>query len=415
MRIRDVFKIAVSGIRAHKSRSALTVLGIVIGVTAVTLVVSIGRGAEGLILNQVASLGSRTIAVVPGKEPKGPTDPAFVETLYGDSLKDREVEALRKKSNVPHAVDVMPMVFGIETVSREGETFRPMVLGASPLVVDIFNVYPEEGNFFTEDDVRSRSAVAVIGKRVKEELFGEKNAIGEKIRIGNNTLRVVGVSPPKGQVLFFNFDETVIVPHSFAQNYIFGIKYFNRIIVQVDEEENIPRTVHDIESTLRGLHGITDPEEDDFFVGTQAGIVSTIESVTRALTLFLASVAAISLLVGGIGIMNIMLVSITERTKEIGLRKAVGATRKNILLQFLFEAVTLTTLGGLIGILVGILFLFGITFAIASFVNADWQFVFPIDAAFVGVIVSIIIGLIFGLYPAAAAAKKDPIQSLQYE
>ncbi len=415
MRIKDVFKIAVLGIRAHKSRSALTVLGIVIGVTAVTLVVSIGRGAENLVLNQVASLGSRTIGIVPGKEPKGPTDPSLVHTLYGDSLKAREVEAIEKKSNVPHAAEVMPIVFGIETVSHKGETFRPMILGGSPLVTNIFDVYPEEGTFFTEDDVKNRAAVAIIGKRVKEELFGEREAVGEKIRIGGSTLKIVGVSPPKGQVLFFNFDETVIIPYTFAQQYIFGIKYFNRVIVQVDSEENIPRTVYDIEITLRALHNITDPENDDFFVSTQAEIAETLKSITGALTLFLASVAAISLIVGGIGIMNIMLVSIAERTKEIGLRKAVGATENNILLQFLFEAVTLTILGGLIGVLIGFLLLFGITFALAELVSAEWKFVFPADAAVVGIIVSLVIGLVFGLFPARAAAKKDPIEALQHE
>ncbi len=415
MRTKDVFKIAVRGIRAHKSRSALTVLGIVIGVTAVVLVVSIGRSAQNMVLGQVASLGSRTIAVVPGREPQGPTDPSLIETLYGDSLKGREVEALEKKSNVPHAAEVMPIVFGIETVSYEGETFRPMVLGASPLITEVFDVYPEGGNFFTDDDVKSRAAVAVIGSRVKEELFGDDEAIGEKIRIGANTLKVVGVLPQKGQVLFFNFDETVVVPHTFAQQYVFGIKYFNRVIIQVDAEENIPQTVSDVEATLRALHGITDPDKDDFFVGSQAEIVATVESVTGALTLFLASVAAISLLVGGIGIMNIMLVSITERTQEIGLRKAIGATRGDILSQFLFEAVALTTLGGLVGILLGILLLFGITFALAGLVSTEWKFAFPIDAAAVGVAVSFAIGLIFGLYPARAAAKKDPIEALQYE
>ena len=415
MRVKDVFKIAVRGIRAHKSRSALTVLGIVIGVTAVVLIVSISRSAQTMILGQVASLGSRVIAVAPGKEPQGPYDPSLIETLYGDSLKAREVEALEKKSNVPHAAEVMPIVFGTDAVSHEGETFRPMILGAAPLIADVFDVYPTAGNFFTDEDVQSRAATAVIGSRVKEELFGDEEAIGEKIRIGANTLKVVGVLPKKGQVLFFNFDETVVIPHTFAQQYIFGVKYFNRIIVQVDAEENIDRTVYDIEATLRGLHNITNPDDDDFFVGTQAEIVATVKSVTGALTLFLASVAAISLLVGGIGIMNIMLVSVAERTQEIGLRKAIGATRRDILSQFLFEAVTLTTFGGLIGILVGILLLFGITFALASFVSAKWQFVFPVDAAVAGVVVSFLVGAVFGLYPARAAARKDPIEALQYE
>ncbi|MFQ5676659.1 MAG: ABC transporter permease, partial [bacterium] len=406
-------KTALEGLKVHKSRSLLTILGIVIGIAAIILVVSIGEGAQQLILSQVESLGSRTIAVVPGREPEGPTDPAVVEALFSDSLKTRELEALKKKSNVPKLEEIMPVVFGVETASFEGETFRPMVMGASELITRIFNIFPEEGAFFTEDDIRGRAAVAVIGTEVKDELFGPSDAIGEKIRVKGVNLRVIGVLPPKGQVLFFNFDEIVLVPYTTAQQYIFGIKHFNRFIIQAETKEDVQRTVSDIEATLRSLHGITDPEKDDFFVGTQEEAADTFETVTNVLTLFLASVAAISLLVGGVGIMNVTLVSVTERTREIGLRKALGATERNILLQFLFEAVALTAAGGVFGVLLGAVLSFAASLALTHIAGLAWSFVFPAVAAVIGIAVAAAVGLVFGLYPAYRASKKSPLEALR--
>jgi len=414
MKLKETFLTATRGLQTHRMRSGLTILGIVIGITAIILVTSIGRGVQDIVISQVASLGSRTIAVVPGKEPTGPADPSVIESFFGDSLKARELEALKKKSNVPHAEEIMPAVFGIETISYQGETFRPMILGSTELVSDIFDIQPESGVFITQDDILSRSEVAVIGIDVKEELFGESNAIGEKIRVKGRNLRVIGVLPPKGQVIFFNFDEIVITPYTTAQHYIFGIKHFNRIIIQVDNEANVPATVHDIELTLRELHNITDPENDDFFVGTQAEIADTLEAVTGALTAFLGAVAAISLLVGGIGIMNIMLVSVAERKKEIGIRKAVGATRKNILLQFLFESAILTGTGGALGIFFGAVLSFGISVALTQFLEIQWSFILPLSSAAFGITVSVAIGIIFGLYPAWRASKQNPIETLYH-
>ena len=236
MKITRSVKTATVGLLAHKSRSALTILGIVIGISAIILIASVGNAAESLILGQIESLGTNVIAVVPGKEPTGPTDPAAAESLFSDSLKQKELDALSNKSNLPNAAEIIPVVFSVESVAYENETFRPLVLGASEHVANLFDLTTEEGTFFTADDVQSISGVTVIGTEVKQELFGESSPIGEKIRVKDRNLRVIGVLPPKGQVLFFNFDETILVPYTTAQQYIFGIKYFNRIIIQAESE-----------------------------------------------------------------------------------------------------------------------------------------------------------------------------------
>ncbi len=412
MSIRYSFKQAITGLKTNKSRSALTVLGIVIGITAIILVMSLGAGAQNLILSQVQGMGSKTVVVLPGREPKGPTDSA---QMFSDSLKERDLDFLRNPINVPTARQVMPIVFGGDSSSYQGETFRLTIFGASEVFPDFFDIYPETGVFFTQEEVRGRADVVVIGSRVKEELFGDSDAIGQRIKIKGRNLRVIGILPKKGQVSFFNFDETALVPYTTAQQYIFGIKYFHRIFLEADSEATIDRTVADAKITLRNAHNITDPDKDDFFIQTQADLAQRLGVITSVLTLFLVAVAAISLIVGGIGIMNIMLVSVTERTKEIGLRKAVGATDRDILRQFLFEAVTLTGVGGIIGIMLGAILAFGLSLILSRVIGFGWQFSFPIVGAIIGFGVSGAIGLVFGIYPARQAAKKSPIEALRYE
>src|SRR3990167_5604284 len=382
MRFLHSFKTAISGLRSHKSRSFLTILGIVIGITAIILVMSVGKGAENLILSQVQGLGTRTIAVVPGREPKGPSDFAQV---FSDSLKEKELEALQRKDNVPTLEQIMPVVFGGENGSYGNETYRLTIFGGSEMITQIFDLKVSEGNFLTQSDVRGRADVVVLGAKVKEELFGSSDAIGEKIKIKGRNFRVIGVLPKKGQVSFFNFDE------------------------------DIGRTVRDIELTLRGLHDIDSAKKDDFFVETQEDLASRLGTITQVLTLLLVSIAAISLVVGGVGIMNIMLVSVTERTREIGLRKAIGATEKDVLMQFLLEATILTSIGGVVGIALGAMFSLLISFALSGILGLDWKFSFPMLAAFLGLAVSAIIGLVFGLYPAWQASKNSPIEALRYE
>lgn len=412
MKTTQILKTALSGLKTNKSRSALTILGIVIGITAIILVMAIGRGAENLILAQIQGLGSKTIVVIPGREPTGPTD---VAQLFSDSLKEKDLEALRRKENVPTLSEVMPVVFGGESASYRGETYRVTILGGTELSTRIFDAFPVEGIFFTNEDVKARADVVVIGVKVKNELFGENPALGEKIRIKDKAFRIIGIYPEMGQVSFFNIDESVAIPYTTAQQFIFGIKYFHRLIVEAESEDALSRTVRDIEITLRNSHDITDPKKDDFFVQTPVDLALRIGTVTGILTALLLSVAGISLVVGGIGIMNIMLVSVTERTREIGLRKAIGATRGDIMKQFLIEAMMLTAVGGVIGIILGAVFSFAAALVLQRFVAEGWVFAFPVSAAVAGILVSSSTGLVFGLYPARRAALKDPIEALRYE
>ncbi len=407
-----LFPTAIVGLSTHKSRSLLTILGIVIGITAIILVMSLGEGARGLILGQIQSIGSKVIVVIPGREPSGPS--GFLST-FTDSLKEHDVDSLRDRRNVPGATQIMPVVFGSQTASYQSETYRPTILGVTEYFSDVYDVYPAEGRIFTPDEVRGFADVVVIGSKVQEELFGNLPALGEKIKIKGKNFRIIGIIGKTGQLSFLNFDEAAFLPYTTAQQYIFGIKYFHRIVVEAAEEDVVADTVEDVKRTLRQNHDITDPEKDDFFVQTQAEAIETVGTVLSVLTIFLAAVAAISLLVGGIGIMNIMLVSVTERTQEIGLRKALGATNKDILLQFLFEAIILTLTGGIIGIILGGSLSYLLALALSKFYGLSWTFVLPLSAIFLGLGVSSAIGLVFGIYPARQAAKKDPIEALRYE
>ncbi len=414
MHTRYTFKTAVVGLNTHKSRSLLTILGIVIGITAIIMVMSLGQGAQDLILSQIQSIGSKTIGIAPGRQPKGPAD---IISTFTDSLKERDVEALSNRANVPHLASIMPVLFGSQTAAYGSETYRPNVFGVNNMFAKIYDIYPATGRLFAEEEIKGYADVAIIGSEVVKELFGEDatDVIGKKIKIKGRNFRVIGVLGAAGQSAFLNFDQAVIVPYTTAQQYIFGIKYYHRIVVEADSEENVPITVEDVKATLRTQHGITDPEKDDFFVETQADAIKTVSSITDSLTFFLTAMAAISLLVGGIGIMNIMLVSVTERTQEIGLRKALGATNENILSQFLLEAIILTGLGGLIGIILGGSLSYLVTLALNRFAGINWVFTLPLSAVVLGLAVSSGIGLVFGIYPARQAAKKDPIEALRYE
>ncbi|MDD5433327.1 MAG: ABC transporter permease [Candidatus Pacebacteria bacterium] len=412
MTFKNSLKTAIKGLRVNKSRSALTILGIVIGITSIILIMSLGKGAQELILNQVRGLGSATIIIEPGRESQGPS--AF-SSLFTDSLKDREVEALKNPSNVPGLEELSPMVVLSAPVSFETEVHTFMVLGAASLIAEIVDVYPETGQFFTDEQVQQLASVAVIGSEVKNKLFGPSDALNQNIKIKSKVFKVIGISPKKGQVGMLDVDNSIIIPYSTAQKYLSGMNYYHEIIVKAKSEEVVPETVQDIKTTLRELHNITDPSKDDFQVATQEDIAQRVGTVTSVLTIFLSAIAAISLVVGGIGIMNIMLVSVTERTREIGLRKALGATTKNILTQFLLESVILTLLGGVIGIILGISYSFIASLILSRVIGSNWQFTVSLQAILLGLGVSGFVGLVFGLYPARAASQKSPIEALRYE
>ncbi|MBU1179938.1 ABC transporter permease, partial [Patescibacteria group bacterium] len=381
MKLKYTFGIAIKALKTNKSRSALTILGIVIGITSIMMVMAIGKGAQNLILGEIQGIGSKTIDVAPGRQPEGFSQTGMLDALFSDSLTLRDVEALKKKTNVPNLAKIIPMVYGNETLSYGNEVYRGTILGSSEGIFDIYNAYPSEGTLFTSDDVLGLSDVVVIGNKIKEELFGESDAVGEKIKIKGKNYRVIGILPSKGEASLMTLDEMVVMPYTTAQSYIMGIKYFNEMLIEADTEENVDIVVKDIELTLRSMHGITDPDKDDFYINTQEDMLELVGTVTDVLKFFLAAVAAISLLVGGVGIMNIMLVSVTERTREIGLRKAIGATEKDILTQFLMESVALTLTGGVIGILLGTGFSFLLAYGLSYVLGSPWLFSFPLDAA----------------------------------
>ncbi len=413
MNLRHSVKTAVTGLTVNRSRSLLTILGIVIGITAIIMVMSLGKGAQNLILDQIQGLGSKTIVVIPGRIANGPSDVA--SSFLTDSLKVADLEALEKKANVPTLVNISPMLTTTNTAFYGNETFRLTMYGMAPAVQNMMDVSPDQGSFFSEEDVRGYARVVVIGSKVKNELFGDGEAVGKRIKIKNNTFLVIGVIGKKGQSAFVNFDDAALIPYTTMQQYVLGIKYFHRIMVEADTAANIDRTVQDITATLRSNHNITDPAKDDFSIQTQVDLADRITVITSAFTFFLLAVAGISLVVGGVGIMNIMLVSVTERTREIGLRKALGARERDIMVQFLLEAIALTGAGGMIGIILGSFFSFVIAFIISHFLHISWGFSFPYIAAIVGLVVSAGIGLVFGIYPARQASKKSPIEALRYE
>jgi putative ABC transport system permease protein len=409
---KHIFKTSLTGLATNRSRSVLTIFGIVIGITAIMLVVSLGAGAQALILGQVQGLGTNTIAVIPGREPSGPSD---VTSLYSDSLKPRDVTALESKTNVPGLKQVMPVVFGAESAVREAETYQVSLFGGTELMAQIFDLHPTVGQFFDREDVLSRADVAVIGSKVADHLFANDDPLNQNIKIKGRNFRVMAVLPATGGGSLFNFDDMILMPYTTAQDYLLGIKYFNRLIVEAEDGVDVDIVADDIKLTLRDIHGIDDPAKDDFFVQTQADLAKRLSTITGALTWFLVAVASISLFVGGVGIMNIMLVAVTERTREIGLRKALGATDRDILSQFLLEAVMLTGLGGLVGIILGTVLAFLISIILSSGLGVNWQFIFPWLGAILGLGVSTLIGLVFGGYPARQASRKSPIEALRYE
>lgn len=411
MNIVDTWKVAFTALKANWGRSLLTILGIVIGIVAIVFVLSMGNAAQDFIISQVEGVGAHTLIVRPGREPEGPTD--FAETILSDSIKDRDIQFLRR---VPGIISVEPAVIVPGSVSYQNQVFRPTVFGwTADALSQFFDIYPEEGELFTREDIDSRAKVAVIGYRVKQELFGESDAVGETIKIKGHNMKVVGVLPSKGQVSVLNLDEVVVIPYTTAQKDILAINHYHEVFFGVDEAADLDEVGEDLKAALRDLHGITDPAKDDFFLVTQQDIVDRISTITSALTIFLVAIASISLLVGGVGIMNIMLVSVTERTHEIGLRKALGATNQDILRQFLFEALALTVGGGILGVVLAALLSWVVAVVVRSFFALSWTFSVPLVAVLLGVGMAAFVGVVFGLYPARKAARKDPIEALRYE
>ena len=411
----DAFKTATRSLTHGKMRSILTMLGIVIGIASVIILMSIGQSAQDLILGQVESIGSNLIVITPGApSSNGFSAPAAAQGIIITSLKQQDLDALGREPSITAVAAAVSgqaeAVYGNnnKTISYQGVT------------ADMFavrNLTVKSGVTFSKGDVDSASHLAVIGPDLAVTLFGPNvSPIDKTIRLKDVSFRVIGVLS-KGGTGAFGVDQgnLVIIPITVAQTQLLGLTYFNDILVQGNPSYDIDFVKSRITATLEQDHGITDPKKDDFNIQTQADILSILGSITSILTLFLAAIASISLVVGGIGIMNIMLVSVTERTREIGLRKAVGATNADIQQQFLIESVLLTSIGGMIGIAIGALFVGLVYFVLSTFTTIGWVFAFPISAVILGLLVSGISGIAFGIYPARQAARKNPIDALRYE
>src|SRR3989344_5974007 len=411
MNTKQTIKTALRALKIHKARSALTILGIVIGIAAIIIVMSLGQGAQALILDQVSGLGSETVIVRPGK---GLAD--IPGTLLSQSLKQSDIEDLKKRGSVPNLVSIEPFVSVGDPIKYKGEKYRPVIFGGSAeFMGEVFDMGLEEGVFYNKSDIDASARVAILGNEIKEEIFENRNAIGESITIKDIKFKIIGIFEDGPPTAGFDFNKMVMIPHTTALTYITGGDYYNEVMIRGDDPVNVEKMAFDIETTLRESHDLEPGEDNDFTIQTQEEAISQIESIVTILTAFLAMVVAVSLVVGGVGIMNIMLVSVTERTQEIGLRKALGARRKDIQRQFLFEAVMLTSIGGVIGIILGALVSLGASFVLAEVVDENWKFVFPVSSAILGVGVSVAVGLIFGIYPASQASQKSPIEALKYE
>ena len=387
--------------------------GMIIGISSVIIIMSIGASAQGLILNQIKSVGSNLVGILPGASSEdGP--PASVMGITVTTLKYEDAQALAKKENVPHAVAVAAYVKGTATISWQNRSTDTNITGTTASYIDVEDVDVEYGRFFSSDEEKSISRVIIIGSQVASDLFDGADPIGETVKVKRESFKVIGVMKERGSVAFQNEDDQIFIPLKTTQKLLLGINHLGFIRAKIDDSKNLDQSVEDIEITLRRQHGIDNPADDDFSVRNVQQALDVLTQVTDALKFFLASIAAIALLVGGIGIMNIMLVSVNERIREIGLRKAVGAKRSSITRQFLIETIIIALGGGLIGVLLGAL-ISGLVALVANYLGYKWDFIITINSIFLASGVSILIGLVFGLYPAQKAAKLDPIEALRYE
>ena len=401
---KESFLMAWASLIANKLRSLLTMLGIIIGVAAVIALVSIGNGVKQDIEDSISSLGSNLLVVMPG----APRTPG-VRPSQGSmkSLKISDYEAIAKLEGVKAA---SPMTNGSYVVIYQNKNWTTSVAGVNSNFQDVNNWTMTSGRFFSDKNVQNRERVAVVGQTVVKNLFADEDPVGKEIRVKNIPFRVIGVLKSKGNGTMGNDqDDTVLIPYTTSMERVEGIDYLRMVYVVAKDDEGIDRLQADIENLLRVRHNIKDTNLDDFNIQNMKSIMETVAQTTGTFTLFLGAVAAISLVVGGIGIMNIMLVSVTERTREIGVRKALGATYSVIVTQFLIEAVVISLMGGFIGIA------FGIGASKVIGMVSGMSTIVSVPTIIMSFAFSMAIGLIFGIYPARKAAKLNPIDALHYE
>jgi len=408
MLVSDTLKTAYKGVTVNASRSMLTMLGIIIGVGAVVLMSSIGASMQGVILGQISSLGAKSMVIFPGKEEGGGG-----QVMAGfDSLTFDDLDDLKKLESI---TSVAPLIFLPGPASYGREEASPQIMGVTPEFFENQTLEAEQGRLIDADDNNGAKPVALLGSDAREKLFGQTDPIGKRVKIGNNHFTVVGIAKPLGTQFFQNADDRIYVPFNMVRQET-GQKYLNQITMLATDTFDL--AFADVKFLLRRKHGIDNPDDDetkdDFIVHSSEEAGEILGAVSLGLTMFITTIAAISLLVGGIGIMNIMLVSVTERTREIGLRKALGATRRDILLQFLTESIVLTFIGGCIGVAGGVFLAFAAAIVVENFL-ATYEFIISVPSILVAFSMAALTGLVFGISPARRAAALHPMEALRYE
>jgi putative ABC transport system permease protein len=402
MDVREAFALALEMLAANRVRTALTMLGVVIGVAAIILLVSLGEGATAYITRELTGLGTNLLIITPGKtQTSGGFHPPIAGAVR--KLTYEDAVALRRRATL--LTDAVPVVLGTGKIRYQGASRDTSVIGITPEFQRVRNLYVEIGQFVSEEDVEGRRRVVVLGRTVKRELFGEENPLGQFVTLADSRYRVIGIMERKGMSLGFDIDDLVFIPVKSAQD-LFDTDRLFEILASVRSPDEIDRATQQVKDILIRRHG----NREDFTLTSQGAILSAFTSILKILTAVLGGIAGISLLVGGIGIMNIMLVSVRERTREIGIRKAVGARRRDILGQFLLESVVMSSLGGGLGIAVGV----GGAKSLSLFFTYLPTQVSP-WAVLMAFGFSAAVGIFFGVYPARRAALLDPIQALRYE
>ncbi len=406
MKLSNLIKIAWKAIVLNKARTLLTMLGIIIGVGSVIAMLAIGEGSKESIRTQISSMGSNMITIRPGAQMMGGVRRGADEM---QSLKLDDYEAL--KSETRFLTDISPQVQGSGQVISGSENAQTSIYGVAPEYLNIRVLEMVSGSMFTEADVRSAAKVAVIGETVVENLFPNGNdPIGQMIRFKSIPLKIIGVLAPKGENTFGqDQDDVVLAPYTTVQKRILAVDYLQSIVASATSEDEAPDAVEEVSEVLRSQHDIASNAEDDFSVFSMEELISTFSSTSEMLTVLLVAIASISLLIGGIGIMNIMYVSVKERTREIGLRMAVGGKGKNILMQFLIESILISVTGGVIGVILGL----GATFFIEKVLS--WPTNVTLYSLVISFAVCAVTGIFFGWYPARKASMLDPINALRYE
>lgn len=407
MELTEIISEAANTLFTNRLRTALATLGIVIGIGSVIALISLGAGSQKAVSDQIQSLGSNLLTISPGSQTSGSVRSA---TGSNTTLTYDDAKAILTSPKVTTVSEVSPELSRRSQVTTGGANTNTQVIGVEPVYSEVHKITVSSGSFISERDVSSMTKVAVLGPQVVEDLFGEgANPTGKNIRIEGQSFRVIGVTESKGGSGFQNQDDIIYVPLTTAQKSLYGANYLSSIAIAAKSEDEMVTAQDEVGYLLLDRHNISDPADADFRIMSQSDILSTASSVTSTFTTLLTGIAAISLVVGGIGIMNIMLVTVTERTREIGLRKALGAKKKNIITQFLIEAIILTFAGGMIGMFVGIF----TSFVISKLMSI--AFTVSIGSIILAIGVSGATGIVFGWYPARKASNLEPIEALRYE